>query len=276
MKRRIGLWLATCSFTLLLVACGGGQKPAETAESKPAESAAPAGPVTTVDPATAATVTGKVSFEGEKPKPRQIRMDAEASCASLHKEQVFTEEVVVNDNKTLQYVFVYVKEGLGDKTFATPTEQVMLDQKGCLYTPHMVGVQTGQALKIHNSDPTTHNIHPVPANNREWNTSMSPGGSPLERTFAREEVMIPVKCNVHPWMKAYILPRDNPYFAVSKPDGSFEVKDLPAGILEFQAWQEKAGYLEAPGWAKGRFQMTIKPGDNDLGTIKLSPTLFNK
>ena len=120
MKRRIGLWLATSSFTLLLVACGGGgeQKPAETAESKPAESAAPAGPVTTVDPATAATITGKVSFEGEKPKPRQIRMDAEASCASLHKEQVFAEEVVVNDNKTLQYVFVYVKEGLGDKTFA--------------------------------------------------------------------------------------------------------------------------------------------------------------
>ena len=141
MKRRLGLWLATSSFMLLLVACGGGgeQKPAETAESKPAESAAPAGPVTAVDPATAATITGKVSFEGEKPKPRQIRMDAEASCASLHKEQVFAEEVVVNDNKTLQYVFVYVKEGLGDKTFAASTEPVVLDQKGCLYTPHMIG-----------------------------------------------------------------------------------------------------------------------------------------
>jgi plastocyanin len=185
MKRRLGLWLATSSFTLLLVACGGGEKkPTETAESKPAESA---GPVTTVDPATAATITGKVSFEGEKPKPRQIRMDAEASCASLHKEQVFAEEVVVNDNKTLQYVFVYVKEGLGDKTFAASTEPVMLDQKGCLYTPHMVAVQVGQTLKIHNSDPTTHNIHPVPANNGNGTppcrrvdlklTGPSPGGS---------------------------------------------------------------------------------------------------
>src|SRR5262245_56602270 len=110
MKKRLGLWLATSSFTLFLVSCGGGgeQKPAETAESKPAESAA--GPVTTVDPATAATITGKVSFEGEKPKGRQIRMDAEAACAALHKEPVFAEEVMVNDNKTLQYVFVYVKE----------------------------------------------------------------------------------------------------------------------------------------------------------------------
>src|SRR5262245_41762480 len=216
MNRRIGLWLATSSFTLLLVACGGGgeQKPAETAESKPAESAAPAGPVTTVDPATAATITGKVSFEGEKPKPRQIRMDAEASCASLHKEAVYGEEVMVNDNKTLQYVFVYVKEGLGDKTFAAPTDAVMLDQKGCLYTPHMVAVQTGQTLKIHNSDPTTHNIHPVPANNREWNTSMSPGAAPLERTFAREEAMIQVKCNVHQWMKSYIGVLKNLFYLI--------------------------------------------------------------
>jgi len=237
MKTRIGLWLATSSLTLFLIGCGGGeQKPAETAESKPAESAAP---VTTVDPATAATITGKVSFEGEKPKSRQIRMDAEASCASLHKEPVYSEEVVVNDNNTLQYVFVYVKEGLGDKTFATPSDEVILDQKGCLYTPHMIGVQTGQMVKIHNSDPTTHNIHPVPANNREWNTSMSPGGSPLERTFAREEVMIPVKCNVHPWMKSYIGVLKHPFFAVTGKDGTFEIKGLPPGDYTIEAWHEK-------------------------------------
>jgi len=239
MKRRLGLWLATSSITLLLVACGGGeQKPGETAESKPAESA---GPVTTVDPATAATITGKVSFEGEKPKGRQIRMDAEAACAALHKEPVFAEEVVVNDNKTLQYVFVYVKEGLGDKTFAPQTEQVVLDQKGCLYTPHMVAVQTGQTLKIHNSDPTTHNIHPVPANNREWNTSMSPGGQPLERTFAREEIMIPVKCNVHPWMKSYIGVLKHPFFAITGKDGTFEIKGLPPDDYTIEAWHEKLG-----------------------------------
>jgi plastocyanin len=240
MKRRLELWLAISALALLLVACGGGaeQKPAETAESTPAESA---GPVTTVDPATAATITGKVSFDGEKPNPRRIRMDAEASCAALHKEPVYAEEIVLNDDKTLQYVFVYVKEGLGDKTFAVPTESVVLDQKGCLYTPHMIGVQAGQTVKILNSDPTTHNIHPVPANNREWNTSMSPGGAPLERTFAREEVMIPVKCNVHPWMKSYIGVMKHPFFAVTGNDGTFEIKGLPPGEYTLEAWHEKLG-----------------------------------
>jgi plastocyanin len=240
-QQRLGLWLSFVFLTLSLVACGGGgeQKPADSAESKPAEST-PAGPVTTVDPTTAATITGKVSFDGEKPKPRQIRMDAEAACAALHKEPVYGEEVVVNDG-ALQYVFVYVKEGLGGKTFAPRTEQVVLDQKGCVYTPHMIGVQVGQTVKILNSDPTTHNIHPVPANNREWNTSMSPGGAPLERTFAREEVMVPVKCNVHPWMKSYIGVLKHPFFAVTAKDGTFEIKGLPPGDYTIEAWHERLG-----------------------------------
>jgi plastocyanin len=240
--RRLGLCLSVFSLTLFLFACGGGgeQRPAESTESKPAEGT-PSGPVTTVDPATAATIAGKVSFEGEKPKPRQIRMDAEASCATLHKEPVYAEEVVVNDNSTLQYVFVYVKEGLGDKTFATSTEPAVLDQKGCIYHPHVFGVQAGQKVKILNSDPTTHNIHPLPANNREWNTSMSPGGAALERTFAREEVMIPVKCNVHPWMRSYIGVLKHPFFAVTGKDGAFEIKGLPPGEYTIEAWHEKLG-----------------------------------
>ncbi len=240
--KKLALLMSIISLALFSFACGGGgQKPAETMEQKPAETGAPAGSVTAIDPATAATITGKVSFEGEAPKPRQIRMDAEASCAALHKEAVYAQEVVVNDNKTLQYVFVYVKEGLGDKTFETPKEPVTLDQKGCLYHPHMIGVQTGQALKIMNSDPTTHNIHPVPQSNREWNTSMSPGGQALDRTFAREEIMIPVKCNVHPWMKSYIGVLKHPFFAVTGKDGSFEIKGLPPGEYTIEAWHEKLG-----------------------------------
>ncbi|MFN8008285.1 MAG: carboxypeptidase regulatory-like domain-containing protein [Terriglobia bacterium] len=233
--------LALAVSLLMLSACGGGEKPAESTENKPAESGAPAGPVTKVDPATAATITGKVNFDGEAPKPRQIRMDAEASCAALHKEPVYAEEVVVNDNKTLEYVFVYVKEGLGDKVFETSSEPVTLDQKGCLYHPHVVGVQTNQPVKILNSDPTTHNIHPVPANNREWNTSMSPGGQPLDRTFAREEIMIPIKCNVHPWMKSYIGVVKHPFFAVTGKDGTFTIKGLPPGDYTIEAWHEKLG-----------------------------------
>jgi carboxypeptidase family protein len=239
-KNRV-IFLAFSLLILILSACGGGQKPSESAETKPAESGAPTGPVTKIDPATAATITGKVNFEGEAPKPRQIRMDAEASCAALHKEPVYAEDVVVNDNKTLEYVFVYVKDGLGDKVFEISPEPVTLDQKGCQYHPHVIGVQTNQPLKVLNSDPTTHNIHPVPANNREWNTSMSPGGQPLDRTFAREEVMIPVKCNVHPWMKSYIGVLKHPFFAVTGKDGSFTIKGLPPGEYTIEAWHEKLG-----------------------------------
>jgi len=239
-QKHLVLLLAFSLSVLFLFACGG-QKPAEPTETKPAEAGESAGPVTKIDPATAGSVTGKVSFEGEAPKPRQIRMDAEASCAALHKEPVYAEEIVVNENKTLQYVFVYVKEGLGDKVFETPTEPATLDQKGCKYLPHVFGVQTNQQVKILNSDPTTHNIHPVPANNREWNTSMSPGGQPLDRTFAREEIMIPVKCNVHPWMKSYIGVVKHPFFAVTGKDGSFAIKGLPPGEYTIEAWHEKLG-----------------------------------
>lgn len=235
--RKLALLFATLAIMLILYACGGGEKPTETSEQKPAETA---GPVTQIDPATAATISGKVSFEGEKPKPRQIRMDAEAACAALHKEPVYAQEYMVNGNN-LQYVFVYVKEGLGDKNFEIPKEPVTLDQKGCLYHPHVIGVQAGQTFKVLNSDPTTHNIHPVPANNREWNKSMSPGVTPLEQTFAREEIMIPVKCNVHPWMKSYIGVLKHPFFAVSKEDGTFEIKGLPPGDYTIEAWHEKLG-----------------------------------
>ncbi len=239
--RILTLLLAAVLTMLLMFACGGGeQKPAETPGQPATEST---GPVFKVDPATAATISGKVAFEGEKPKPRQIRMDAEAACAALHKERVYGEEVVVNDNNTLEYVFVYVKEGLGDKTFETPSEPAVLDQKGCVYTPHMIGVQAGQKLKILNSDPTTHNIHPIPANNREWNTSMAPGISPLERTFPREEVMIPVKCNVHPWMKSYIGVLKHPFFSITGKEGTFEIEGLPPGEYTIEAWHEKLGTM---------------------------------
>ena len=237
--RKFALLFATLTMMLILYACGGGeQKTGETGEQKVPETT---GPVTQIDPATAATITGKVAYEGEKPKPIQIRMDAEAACAALHKEPVYAQQVVVNGNNALQYVFVYVKEGLGDKNFEISKEPVVLDQKGCMYHPHVFGVQAGQPLKVLNSDPTTHNIHPVPANNREWNKSMSPGVTPLEQTFPREEIMIPVKCNVHPWMKSYIGVVKHPFFAVSKEDGTFEIKGLPPGDYTIEAWHEKLG-----------------------------------
>jgi plastocyanin len=231
----------TFCLCLTLLACGGGSN--KTAESPQAPSESASSQLAVIDLATAATITGKIAYEGQKPKPALIRMDAEASCAAAHKEPVYSDQVVVNDNNTLEYVFVYVKEGLGDKAYASPKESVELDQKGCMYHPHVIGVQTGQPVKVVNSDPTTHNVHPVPANNREWNKSMAPGIGPIEQTFAREEVMIPVKCNVHPWMKSYIGVLKHPFFAVTGKDGTYEIKGLPPGEYTIEAWHEKLGTL---------------------------------
>jgi hypothetical protein len=116
----------------------------------------------------------------------------------------------------------------------------VLEQKGCQYKPHVLALQANQKLDVVNSDETTHNIHPSPNNNREWNMTQ-PHGMPLEKTFAREEIAISVKCNVHPWMKGYIAVFKHPYFAVTDKNGNFELKEVPPGTYTITAWQEKLG-----------------------------------
>ncbi|MBI2821849.1 MAG: carboxypeptidase regulatory-like domain-containing protein [Acidobacteria bacterium] len=223
-------------FAVAVAACGRTEETAP-AETPAAETARPA---EAIDPATAATVTGKVNFAGTKPTPKKIRMDAEKYCVEQHGGRpVDTEEVLVNDNGTLQNVFVWVKEGLGDRAFPAPSMPVELDQKGCLYTPHVVGIMAGQTLAVLNSDNTTHNVHPQPKNNQEWNLSQPPNAAKIEKTFAREELMIPVKCNVHPWMKSYVGVVKHPFFAVTGADGTFTLKGLPPGEYTIAAWHEK-------------------------------------
>ena len=232
-------WILPLFLALSLAGCGGSQP----AEEKPASSsAAPA--AAPIDPATVGEVSGQISFEGQAPAKVRIRMDAVPACMEANKEPVFSEEVLVNDNKTLRNVFVYVKDGLGNRTFPVPSEPVVLDQKGCWYHPHVFGMLAGQKLSIKNSDPTNHNIHPMPAQNREWNQSMPPGAADLIQEFPRAEVMIPVKCNVHPWMKAYVGVVANPFYAVSDDKGSFSLKGLPPGDYTIAAWQEKYGTQE--------------------------------
>lgn len=234
--------LCSLMLALVLAGCGGGTEapPAEEAESA-APAAAPSAPI---DPATAATITGKVSFEGTKPTMPRIRMDAVPACTEANKEPVYSQEVEVNDNGTLRDVFVYVKEGLGDRTFPIPSEPAKLEQKGCTYHPHVLGVMAGQKFQITNDDPTNHNVHPLPSSNREWNQSQPPGSPPIEQEFARPEIMIPVKCNVHPWMKAYVGVVKNPFYAVTGTDGTFTLKGLPPGDYTIEAWQEKYGTQE--------------------------------
>src|SRR5262249_25304741 len=235
--------LSATALTALFIAAGcGGSK-----EKEAAKEAAPAGggAVTKVDPATAAAIAGKATLAGKPPAPRNIDMSAEPDCKKLHPgAPAKTEEVVATANGALEYVFVYVKGGLEGKTFEPASGPAMLDQKGCLYHPHVVGVRTGQTLSITSSDQTTHNIHPMPKVNREWNQSQAPGAPALDKQFARPEIMIPVKCNVHPWMKSYIGVVDNPYFAVTGDQGTFDIKNLPPGEYTLEAWHEKYGTLE--------------------------------
>jgi hypothetical protein len=187
-----------------------------------------------------ASVKGTVKFDGTAPKPTRIDMSQDPICAKAHLTPATTEDVVVGTDSGLANVVVYISDGLTSHDFQPPQQPAMLEQKGCQYRPHVLALQASQKLDIVNSDETTHNIHPNPSNNREWNMTQ-PHAMPLEQTFAREEIAIPVKCNVHPWMKGYIAVFKHPYFAVTDKNGSFELKDLPPGTYTITAWQEKLG-----------------------------------
>jgi hypothetical protein len=232
-------FLISCGAASLLLFAGCGKSPdtSEAPKSEPTKTAA--GTPTATDEANAGSLTGKVSFTGDKPVMKNISMDATPACARAHTTAQKSQEVVVNGNGTLKNVFVWVKAGLPDKQWAAPTGAVKLEQKGCMYEPHVLGVMTNQEIEIVNGDPTNHNIHPQPKDNREWNESQPPGGENKKKTFARQEVMISVKCNVHPWMRAYIGVVSHPFFAVTGEDGTYTIKGLPPGTYTLEAWHER-------------------------------------
>jgi plastocyanin len=218
----------------LLAGCSKKENTNEEQTTSPGTEAAPA--ATPIDPNTVASVSGTVKFDGTAPKPVKIDMSQDPACKGTNQS-----ETLVADGGNLSNVFVYVKEGLGNRTFDTPKDPVSLDQQGCRYHPHVLGVMVGQTLEIKNDDPTTHNIHPTPANNREWNESQPPKAAALEKTFGREEIMLPVKCNQHPWMKMYINVVKTPFYAVTGADGKYEIKGLPPGDYTLAFVQEKLG-----------------------------------
>lgn len=230
---------ATTTAALLLYACGGAKEEAKKEEAAPAAATAPP-----LDEASAATVSGKVAFTGDKPVAKPISMDATPACARQHSTPPKSEEVVLNANGTLRNVFVWVKAGLPDRQWPTPATPASLDQKQCVYNPHVIGVMVNQNLEITNSDPTNHNIHPLPKVNREWNESQPPQGEKKIKQFPREEVLIAVKCNVHPWMRSYIGVVSHPFFAVTSDEGTFTIKGLPPGEYTVEAWHEKYGTQE--------------------------------
>jgi len=170
-----------------------------------------------------------------------LQMIGDPVCAKAHPSPVMSSEVETGAGGALENVVVYVSDGLpADQTFTPPAQPANLEQKGCLYNPHVVAVQSGQTLRVVNDDQTTHNIHLMPINNREWNKSQPPGVI-IEETIPRQEIAIPVKCNIHPWMKSYVAVFKHPFFAVTGKDGSFDLKNLPPGTYTIQAWHEKLG-----------------------------------
>lgn len=233
----------TVSLAVLAVvtvaACGGGDAPT-AGSSTPA--AAPAGaidPASVTDPG---TISGIVNFGGATPEGQLLQMAADPYCLTSHAgAEVMAQRVVVNDNGTLRNVFVYVTEGL-DQTFIASGSSIEISQEGCMYVPHVLGIQANQAVTIVNNDDTLHNINGQPsgAGNNPFNFAQPIKGMSTEVTFPSAEI-IPVKCDVHPWMQAYIRVTNHPYFAVSSEDGSFTINNLPAGDYVIAAWHESLG-----------------------------------
>jgi plastocyanin len=192
----------------------------------------------------AGDVSGTAKFTGTAPTREPLSMAADPTCAAIHTEPVLAENVLVNANGTLKNAFVYVKQGLEGKTFPAPATPAVIDQNGCRYTPHVFGVQVGQDLQILNSDNTLHNIHSMAAKNKQFNLGMPIQGMKLNKKFENPEIMVKMKCDVHPWMSAYIGVLPHPFFSVSGDDGSFSIKDLPAGDYVVEAWHEQYGAKE--------------------------------
>jgi plastocyanin len=233
-------WQFVLAAALLIALAGCGKKESQESSQEMAPSGSTAS--APLDMANAGDVSGKIMVDGAAPAFKPINMTAEAYCSKAHSSPVMPQEVVVGTDGALANVVVYVKEGLpADHTWNVPKDQVELDQKSCMYSPHVIALMAGQDIKVVNEDQTTHNIHPLPKDNREWNKSQPPGSPAIVDSFARPEVAIPVKCNVHPWMKSYIAVFNHPYFVVTGPDGTFDIKNLPPGTYTIEAWQERYG-----------------------------------
>jgi plastocyanin len=223
---------------VLLFACCGCSKSGTASKLV----AYPEGPTATVDAATSGSISGTVKLDGKPPVLRPINMSAEPTCEKAHPTPVPSPEVVLGPGGALANVVVYVKGAALDKyKFSTPTQPVELDQRGCMYQPHVVALRVGQELQVRNDDQTTHNVHALPQINPEWNKSQPPGAGPIDQTFSLPETAIPIRCNVHPWMNAYVFVFKTPYYAVTGKSGEFSIGNLPPGTYTIEAWQEKYG-----------------------------------
>ena len=213
--------------------------------------------------ADAGNITGTVSFDGEAPQRRQVKMAADPQCEAANPDGRLGEVFVVNDGK-LQNVFVHLKEGVAEKEYEVPEEAVKIDQIGCMYTPRVTGVMVGQTVEIINSDATLHNVHSLAENTKQFNNAMPMKDMVIKKRFTEPELLVRMKCDVHPWMASYIGVLDHPFFATSGEDGTFTISDVPAGEYTIEAWHEKMGTMTqtvtvADGDATADFSFKPKP-----------------
>ncbi len=250
-KKNLTATLAVFAAVSLAACGGGGDAPASGGDSSAgtAGGSAPAAagaidPASITDPG---TIQGSITFSGAAPEAQVLQMAADPFCVTAHAgSETLSQRLVVNDNGTLRYVFVYVKSGLEGQTFTGASGAVQLEQSGCMYDPHMIGVQTNQTVTIVNNDDTLHNVNaqPTASGNPSFNFAQPVRGMTTDQTFGSAEIMIPVKCDVHPWMQAFIGVVEHPYFAVTAEDGGFTIANLPAGDYVIGAWHESLGEQE--------------------------------
>jgi len=211
----------------------------------------------------AGTLTGTVSYDGKVPNLKPLDVAAEPICAKQHA-SVPNEMLVLGTGNTMANVMVRVVKGLpAGKTWPAPKEPVVMDQHGCQYVPHVMGIMAGQPFKVLNSDGILHNVHALPSVNRPFNMAMPPTRKEATESFAKEEGMFVIKCDVHPWMRSYIGVSAHPFFAVTKADGKFQIANLPAGSYEIEAWHEKLGTQKA--------SVTVGAADSKTVAFKFSP-----
>ena len=166
-------------------------------------------------------------------------MDADPVCYAVNKGNVNSPSLVLGASNTLGNVFVYIKSGLAKADYPPPSEVAVINQAGCNYSPHVIGVMAGQKVRFLNPDGTLHNVHVMCKINPEFNASMPDFRKEMTASFDKPESMFPVRCDVHPWMQAWMAVLSHPFFAVTGPDGKFEIRDIPAGTYVIEAWHEK-------------------------------------
>jgi len=239
------------ALTLLLIAflfitnSSCGKKPEDnqnTSQTSASSQEQPGKVPFSVNADSAGTLSGKAILKGTPPSAKELPVAGNPECKVFHPGKVYSEEIL-SKNGALKNVFVYIKEGLENYSFETAKEPVKIDQAKCIYVPHVAGVQVNQPVMLINSDPTLHNIHSYAKDNETWNLGMPFEGMQIEKSFSKPEIMVTMKCDLHPWMIGYLGVVSHPYFAVTQEDGSFEFKGLPPGNYVIEAWHEKLGTL---------------------------------